>query len=56
MRAGYVLVAPDYFDGPFPTLKEAMEAASGNKEPHLTIRTVVTLCKRNEKGQWETVH
>lgn len=54
-RNGYYYVTGGMYDGPFPTIKEAKSNAL-NVTGEVTIRTLVVLEKRDEQGNWQTVH
>lgn len=58
VRRGYwFLTADGVFDGPFKTIKET-KAAAAHIPPtvEVSIRAMVSLERRDEAGQWVTVH
>lgn len=55
VRRGYWYLAGEKFDGPFQTVREAKSDAL-NHPGEVTIRTMVVLEKRDEAGNWQTVH
>lgn len=59
IRRGYWFLAGETYDGPFQTIREAKEASSALNpatHPHVSIRAMVALERRNERGEWQTVH
>ncbi len=57
IRRGYYYLAGDRYDGPFQTIAEAKSATLNvNLRAEVTIRAMVVLEKRDERGNWQTVH
>ena len=57
LRRGYWYLAGEVFDGPFRTIREAKEASSTIKNTtEVSIRAMIALERRDELGNWVTVH
>ena len=56
IRRGYYYLAGDHYDGPFQTIKDAKAEASKSVMKEVSIRAMVVLEKRDEHGNWQTVH
>jgi hypothetical protein len=57
IRRGYWYLAGEVFDGPFKTIKEAKEASTAIKNTtEVSIRAMIALERRDETGNWVTVH
>lgn len=56
IRKGYWLVTPDgAYDGPYQSITQAKEDTATIEGP-VTIQTLVALTRRDETGNWVTLH
>lgn len=56
IRKGYWLVTPDgAYDGPYQSVEQAKGDTETIEGP-VTIQTLVAIKRRNENGEWVTLH